>query len=49
MKYILELKSKNPIDNSTIECSTAQEANMYKHRAEKNGFKVTIRKEGKKC
>lgn len=47
MRYILHLLDKDPVNNQIIECSTAQEARDYKKKAEKMGFKVTIKREGK--
>lgn len=44
-KYILSLTAKDPQDNMVFDCSTAQEANEYKHKAEILGYKVKVRKE----
>lgn len=44
-KYILELRCKDPQNDMELECSTAQEATEYKHKAIEQGYKVTVRKE----
>ena len=46
MKYILTLVDPiNPDNNTTLECSTAQEARDYKVKAKKKGFIVTVKGE----
>lgn len=45
MKYILELTDKDPANNMTVECDNATEAVEYKRKAQKMGFKVTVKGE----
>jgi len=44
MKYILHLKDIDPENDMVIECSTGQETRDYKRKAEKMGYKVTVKK-----
>jgi len=46
MKYVLYLIDKDKKNNMTVECSTVQETRDYKRKAEKMGYKVTVKKEG---
>lgn len=44
-KYILDLKAEERVNDMTIECETAQEVLHWKHKAEDQGYKVSVRKE----
>ena len=45
MKYTLYLTDKDPANNTTIECDNSTEAVEYKRKAQKMGFKVTVKGE----
>ena len=45
MKYILYLTDKDPANNMTIECETAQEVLEHKRKAIEQGFQVTVKGE----
>lgn len=47
-KYIMELRDKDPQNDIELECETAQEVLHWKHKAEDQGYKVTVRRE-KEC
>ena len=45
MKYTLYLTDKDPVNNMTIHCKDSKDAVEYKRKAQKMGFKVTVKGE----